>query len=237
MSRPRHVQLGLADSDCLDDEPVEAERVEHVGDFARCGGEAAERSTSCHRPDKNSRIERNTLHSDAIAQQSATREWRRGIDGYYADLEPLIPKAFHQERCDGALPCARRTGQSYPSRPSRTPVQRAQDLLKTIAVILDDADDARERRGLPRVEVFEQTVRRHGQEYAPVGATLRKWCATLRRDGRIPERAAYREPRVSGSPPRLGRLAASRCRVRSPDKCRCLQSRRRASPAVPVRRI
>ena len=68
----RDVELGLADADGLDEDSLEAERVEHVAHFARRGGKPAERAARGHRADEHARIER-----DATPCECGRRAARR----------------------------------------------------------------------------------------------------------------------------------------------------------------
>ena len=80
----------LADADGLDENSINAERVEHVGDFARRGGEPAERAARGHRPNEHAGVERDRLHADPVAEQRAAGERRRRIDRDDADREPRL---------------------------------------------------------------------------------------------------------------------------------------------------
>ena len=64
----RDIELALAHAHRLDEQPVEAERVQHVAHIARRRGESAERAARGHRADENAVVERNGLHANAIAE-------------------------------------------------------------------------------------------------------------------------------------------------------------------------
>ena len=85
----RDVQLALPDADGLDQHAVEAERVEHVAQLSRVAAASppSEPRVAIERM-KTPGIERDRFHADAIAEQRAAGERRRGVHRDDAHGEP-----------------------------------------------------------------------------------------------------------------------------------------------------
>ena len=150
----RDVELALPDADGLDEDAVEAERVEHVAHLARRRGEPAERAARRHRADEHARIERDALHADAVAEQRAAGERRRRIDRDDADRQALRAILASDQRGDRALARARRTGDADAARAAELRVQRSEQLIEAGAMVLDDADRAGEGEPFPALKSF-----------------------------------------------------------------------------------
>ena len=85
------LQLRLADADGLDQDDVAAGRVEHAQRLRRGPGQPAEVPAGGHRPDVDAAVAGVVLHPHAVAEQRATGERGRRVDGEHAD--PLAGRA------------------------------------------------------------------------------------------------------------------------------------------------
>src|SRR5450759_457086 len=99
-------------------------------------------------------------------------------------------------------------------------MQPAEDRLEALAVVFDDADDTRQRRGFPRVEIIDETIRRHAPESFPASATSKSRSASNLPGDRIPAHAASRALRAGAAPPAKTRPAVLRWRAQSRGRCK-----------------
>ena len=164
------------------------------------------------------------FHANAIAEQRAAGERRRRIDGDDADREPRVAVRAREQRRERALARARRAGDADAPRAADPRLQAREQRVESGAMILDDADRARER-GLPsRVEIGEETVswRRWRS-----GAVISCAAARARRARRECRRRAPRaDPRASRGRSCVAqslRTMARCCRSRSMRKSSSLQ--------------
>src|SRR5438105_10680364 len=105
----RHVELGLTHSDGFDENAIEAERLEDVGDLFGRRREATLGAPGRHRANEHARIETDGFHPNAIAQQRAAGKRTRRIDGDHADLEAAFAIGADQLFGERALSRARRS--------------------------------------------------------------------------------------------------------------------------------
>ena len=106
VGRADDVDLVLADADGLDDDPVLAGRVEHVGRVVRRPRQPAEVAARGHAPDEHAVVAGVRLHADAVAEDRAAGERAGGIDGDDADRlaapAQLQREPVHQRALAGA---------------------------------------------------------------------------------------------------------------------------------------
>ena len=88
------LDLVLAHADRLDEDLVEARRVEDVDGVGRGARETAEMAARRHRPDQDAGIRVEVLHPDPVAEDRAAGEGRRRVDGDDADLPSLGARAW-----------------------------------------------------------------------------------------------------------------------------------------------
>ena len=178
--------------------------------------EPAERAARRHRPDEHAGIERDGFHANAVAEQRAAGERRRRIDGDDADRQARRRDSAREPRRERALPRARRAGDADAPRAAESRVQRASSASKPWPMVLDDADGARERGLLPRVEVGEQRRVRDRSAgarvivAAPSAARVRRARRGCRRRAPRADPRASRARRLCRRRPARSRDAAAR---------------------------
>ncbi|OLD02406.1 MAG: hypothetical protein AUI99_06075 [Gemmatimonadetes bacterium 13_1_40CM_3_69_22] len=159
----RHVQLGLPDAHGLDQDALEPEGLQQVGHLRRRGGEAAVRAAGRHRADEDARIQAGGLHADAVAQQGATGEGTRGIDRHHADPESLRAKLLDQPLGERALARTGRPGNADAPCPAlaEAGVHVGQQALEAVALVLDEANRARQRGRLAPFQALDDVLDAH----------------------------------------------------------------------------
>ena len=145
------VHLRLADAHRLDEHDVETGGVEQPQCSGRRRRQPAEVAAGRHRADENPGITRVTDHADAVAEQRATGERRRGVDREHRDAEAL--------RAIGRDECVRRRRLADAGRPRQT------DDLGVARELGDGCTQFRQRR------VIVLDGREQPREGAPVTAT------------------------------------------------------------------
>src|SRR5438445_356434 len=116
-----------------------------------------------HRSNETPRIETDRLHANAIAEQCATREGTGGIDCDHRDFESA--GAIDADELLGECALSRAWWPRYAdamrlSLPDPAMHVR-QDALKTLALILDEADGASEGGGVAARQTFEHRLHAH----------------------------------------------------------------------------
>ena len=159
-----HVDLVLADAHRLDDHPVEAGGVENVGGVAGRAREPAHRAARRHRADEDSRVGRQTLHADPVAEEGATGERRGRIDAENADGLAAAAALLRQAIDEGALAGARRTGDSDDPRPAGRRIDLPQQLRLPAAAALDDRDRPGDGARLAPTQAREQILETFGRK-------------------------------------------------------------------------
>jgi hypothetical protein len=140
----RDLDLGLPDADGLHDDDVEAGRIEHEQRLRRRPGEAAQVTAARHRADEDPVVHHVVLHPDAIAQQGAARERRRGIHGQHRDRPPGAAPGGDELVGQRRLADPRRAGDADHLGLPRVGVEATDDLAQAlVGAVLD----ARERPG------------------------------------------------------------------------------------------
>src|SRR5690606_33956933 len=104
------VELGLTDTDRLDEDEIEAERVEQMDDLARRTREPAVSAARREAPDEHPLVEEMRLHADAVAEDRASRERARRIDRDDADGRAACAIARDQSIRQARLSRPRRAG-------------------------------------------------------------------------------------------------------------------------------
>jgi hypothetical protein len=155
------VELALTHSDRLHQNPVEACRVEQVGDLARGGGQPAKRAPAGHAPDVDALVEGDGLHADAVAQQGAAGEGAGGIHRDDADLMPLGTVGADEALQQRGLAGAGRAGDADAPGSAERGVHSRQESLEAGARVFDHRDRPREGRRLAGQELREQEVGIH----------------------------------------------------------------------------
>src|SRR5207249_50889 len=132
----------------FDQDAVEPERVEDIGDLFGGGCEATLRPAGRHRSNEDAWIEADRFHPDAIAEQCASGKGARRVHGDHSDLQAVLAIRPHQLLGERALAGARgaRDADALRAPLAKPLVDRRQDTLEALALILDEADRARERR-------------------------------------------------------------------------------------------
>ena len=92
----RDVEFVLAHADRLDDDRVESERGERVGDSVAGLCQPAKLSARGHGADEDTRVFRVLLHANAIAEEGAACEGRRGVNRHHRDAGSALPKGGHE---------------------------------------------------------------------------------------------------------------------------------------------
>ena len=93
----------LAGADGLDQHHVLAEGVEGGDDAGGRGGEAAEVAARRHAAQKHIGVGGEILHADAVAEEGALRERRRGVDGDDAERAAALSQFAGESAGEGAL--------------------------------------------------------------------------------------------------------------------------------------
>ena len=147
-----HVELGLADADRLDEDPVHAEGVEDVGRMGGGRRKAAVAVARGERADEEARLAEDVLHPDAVAEEGPAREGARGIDGQNPDAAALVHGLVGQGRSDRALADARRAGDADPDRALPAGDEAVPDFGDEGGLVLDFGDQAGAGQAAPREE-------------------------------------------------------------------------------------
>ena len=82
----RDLDLDLADTDCLDEHPWLADRIEQPDGLGSRERKASQMAAGCHRPDEDARIGRVVLHAHAVPEDRTAREGGRRVDGEHRDV-------------------------------------------------------------------------------------------------------------------------------------------------------
>ena len=161
--RGRHIELGLTHADRFDENTIEAERLEDVGDFLGRRREAALGAPGGHRTDEHPRIETDGLHANAVAEERAPGKGTGRIDGDHADLEAALAIGTDELFGERALARARRS--RYPDALSVSltdpGMQLRQDAFKPFALILDETDGAGQRGRVAARQSLEHRIDAH----------------------------------------------------------------------------
>ena len=104
----RHLDLGLAHADGLDDHVVEAGGVEDQCGLGRGEGQPAEVPARGHRADVDALVLVVALHADAVAEQRPAGERRGRVDGQHAHGAATAAQLGRQGVGQGGLADARR---------------------------------------------------------------------------------------------------------------------------------
>ena len=156
----RDVELGLTHADRLHEDALEPERLEQIGHLLRRGCEATVCAAGRHRTDEHVRVEAGGLHPDAVTQQRPAGERAGRIHGYHPHRQPAPPEVPDEVLGQRALAGA--GGAGDPDAPgaavAQARVRVRQHPLEPVALVLDQADRTRQRRGLPPVQPLEDAV-------------------------------------------------------------------------------
>ena len=109
VGRLRHLGLGLAHADRLDDDDVEG-GAQRLGRGARRGREAAEALARRHRADEQRAVGGVGVDPRPVAQQGAARALRRRVDREHADAPPASAPDADERAEQRRLARARRPG-------------------------------------------------------------------------------------------------------------------------------
>ncbi len=163
LGRGSNVELGLSDPDRLDQDAIESECLQDVGDFFGGGRETALRAARRHRANEDARVEAHRLHPNAVAEERTAGKGTGGIDSDHGDFEAALPVGTHQLFGEGALPGAGRAGDTDALRAALPDalVDFRQDALEPVALVLDQTDGARERSGVAARQSFEHRIESH----------------------------------------------------------------------------
>src|SRR4029077_12076087 len=125
--------------------------------------ETALRAARGHGSNEHARIETHRFHADPVAEERAAREGTGGIDRDDRHLETALAIGADQLFGECALPRAGWPGDAdaMGAALSDLPVQRREDALEPIALVLDQTDRTRERRGVAARQPFEHRVESH----------------------------------------------------------------------------
>ncbi len=147
----------------LDQDALEAERLEHIRDLFRGGGETALRPSRGHRPDEHAGVEADRFHANPVAEQRAAGEGAGGIDRDNRHFETALAIGAHQLFGERALARAGRSGDADAMGASLPDllVQRGQHALEAVALVLDQTDRTSERRGVAARQPFEHRIESH----------------------------------------------------------------------------
>ena len=146
--RPHNIHLGLPDTDGFDKDDIFAERI-HRLDRIRClVGEAAKAAACPHAADENALVERQIIHTDAVAQDGSAGKGACGVDGNDADglsaLSVLLGKLVRH----GALAGTGRTRDAKDVGMSGMRIERLHDVGGIRPLVLDRRDGARESEAI-----------------------------------------------------------------------------------------
>src|SRR6266566_2749397 len=127
--------------------------------------DSAVRAAGGHGPDEHPRVEAGRLHPDAVAQQRPAGEGTGGIDR--DDAHPELPGAEPLDQPLGERALARAGRSRDADAPRRAPAQAGmhvrQQALEPIALVLDEADRAGQRRRLPSLQPLDDAFDAHAR--------------------------------------------------------------------------
>src|SRR5690606_26972154 len=158
----RNLDLVLPGTDRLDDHHVETGRVHHVDHAGRRLRQAAEVAPRCHRAEEHAAIAGEVLHADAVAEDGAVREGRRGVDGDDPDSATALPLLAGQCTDEGGLAGAGGTGDADGMRVAGARVERCLDLAAGRRVRLDERDRAGQCPPVTTDDALDQLRGREG---------------------------------------------------------------------------
>src|SRR3954464_11977034 len=138
--RAHHVHLVLPHAHRLDEDPVEAGRVEQIDGVAGGAGQPAHGAAGGHRADEDAGIGVEGRHADTVAQQGAAGERAGGIDGQDAHRLPALADAAGETVHERALAGAGGTGDADHPRFSRLAVDPPDQLPLPRPAVLQDRD-------------------------------------------------------------------------------------------------
>ena len=92
----RHGHLGLPNTDCLDENHIEACGLEQHDGLARCPSDAAECARCRRRPDVGVLLDRQPGHAGLVSQYRPACAGRRRIDGEHRNPMPTLDQVHAQ---------------------------------------------------------------------------------------------------------------------------------------------
>ena len=140
--RPHNVHLGLPDTDGLDKDDIFAERIHdlyRVSSLVRKPAKAAARS---HTADKYALVERQVVHTDAVAQDGAAGKGACGVDGDDADSFPAFAVFLGNLIRHGAFPSTGGSRNAEDIGVSRVWIKSLHDVRRALALVLNRRNGA-----------------------------------------------------------------------------------------------
>ena len=159
VGREHHLELGLSDTDRLDQAPVAAAGVDQPDRLPARAGQPAEMPSRRHAADEHAAVEGVPLHPYPVAEDGAPAERAARIHGDDPHSLAPPPPPLDEPVGDGALPRPGRPGHpddvSVPDPLPHRPDQLGQSRI----AILDHADRPRQRPQVPGEKPFGQLHR------------------------------------------------------------------------------
>ena len=156
------LQLRLADTDGLEQGSIAPGGIDEPDRLPSRRRQATQVPAGGHAPDEDPGVERVTHHPDAIAEDRATGEGARGIDGDHPDLVSSGPPALDDLIAERALAAPRGAGDpDHSGLPASLP-DLTEEVRDARIAILDHPDRASQRPGLAGHQTFGEVRFGHG---------------------------------------------------------------------------
>jgi hypothetical protein len=219
------VDLRLADADRLEEHVVAPRRVHQQRRLQRRLAQAAERAAVGHRADEHAGVEEVLGQADAVAENRALRERRRGVDRQHGDLAVLRAPELRERPDQRGLAGARRAGQADDRGAARLRIDLADDRVALGILVLHERDRTGQRAAVAVEQALgEGAVVGHGRGIMPVRLAASWSPRSLSRRGarpRVRSSAASRRPATAGRSCCCASCARTGCSTASTAGCSC----------------
>jgi hypothetical protein len=129
-----------------------------------------------HRAEVDAAVVQLRLETHAIAEERATGEWAGGIHRQHPHALPARAQLAHQPRRERALADARRSGDADAHRAALQTRHAVDQLIATRAIVLDDADRARQRARIMLGNCCDQPIDR---QLSRLRAMTMRWISVV----------------------------------------------------------
>ena len=154
VGRLHDLELGLADTDGLEQASIAAGRIEEADRLACGGGEPSEVAASRHAADEYTGVERVPDHSHPISEDRPAGKGAGGIDSDDADLVSAGPPALDDLVAEGALAAPRGAGHPDNTSQAGTFANLTEEVGDPGIPVLDHPDRTSQRARVSRHEAF-----------------------------------------------------------------------------------